>query len=144
MVKRILDRMSSPSESSTKRCAYPHRSSEDYLPSSCFRSPEPSRRAQLVEHFDVPITLLVEKPEHPSRGIIHRGWFRLAIKLSRETDSSCIYFTRTPIFSDIKYAADMQYILTDLPESPDERQPKYAQVLFRSWICSFIMLTCPS
>ena len=60
MVKRILDRMSSPSESSTKRCAYPHRSSEDYSPSSCFRSPEPSRRAQLVEHFDVPITLLVE------------------------------------------------------------------------------------
>ncbi len=61
--------MSSPSESSTKRCAYPHRSSEDYSPSSCFRSPEPSRRAQLVEHFDVPITLLVELPERICRKV---------------------------------------------------------------------------
>lgn len=69
MVKRILDRMSSPSESSTKRCAYPHRSSVDYSPSSCFRSPEPSRRAQLVEHFDVPITLLVELPERICREV---------------------------------------------------------------------------
>jgi hypothetical protein len=133
MVKRILDRMSSPSESSTKRCAYPHRSSEDYLPSSCFRSPEPSRRAQLVEHFDVPITLLVELPERICREVSFTeaefDWLQsFPGKLVPLASTSHVH----RYIAILKYAADMQYILTDLPESPNERQPEDAQVLFQS------------
>ena len=97
--------MSSPSESSTKRCAYPHRSSVDYSPSSCFRSPDvPSlheeRNSSNILMFRSLCSLSARA--HLSRGIIHRGWDRLATKLSRETGPSCIYFTRSPIHSDIE------------------------------------------
>ena len=129
MVKRKRERICSPSTSSSKKSTCPQLSSEDYSPSSCFASPKPSRRPLLCDHFDFLFTLLVESPKRNCRNVsfteVEFEWLHT---VSGKQNSLASISRENRHYAILKYAEDMHFILKDIPESPEERQPEDAQV----------------